>query len=83
MWGGLAELKNGIQINLRKLDSVEIDRVGGEKARLGGGVLVKKLVDDLAKAGKYAGKYATDRDTSVPKSLLSPRLLTAYPSTDR
>ena len=56
MWGGLAALKNGIQINLRKLDSVEIDRVGGEKARLGGGVLVKKLVDDLAKAGKYAGK---------------------------
>ncbi|KAF3407552.1 FAD-linked oxidoreductase afoF [Talaromyces pinophilus] len=48
---GLASVQKGIQISLAKLDSVEISETG-TTATFGGGILSKKAIDTLWKAGK-------------------------------
>ena len=58
MWSGIGGVKGGIQINMRKLNSIHIGHEGdGKKALVGGGTLVQEYMDALFAAGKQSGKY--------------------------
>ncbi|KAJ8128842.1 hypothetical protein O1611_g4791 [Lasiodiplodia mahajangana] len=53
----LANAKNAIQIDFRKMNHVKLNG-DGKTATLGGGVTVKQVVDGLEAVGKRAGKLA-------------------------
>lgn len=49
------DLQNGIQISMRKLQSVKVDE-GGDTATIGGGATQNTTLKALAKVGKRTGK---------------------------
>ena len=55
-WEGLSELKQGIAINMRKLNLIEI-LSGGQKVKFGGGVIALEAVHQLHAQGKRIGTF--------------------------
>lgn len=54
----LANAKNAIQIDFRKMNHVKLNE-GGKTAIIGGGATVKQVIDGLEAVGKRTGKLCT------------------------
>ena len=59
----LNRVHRGIQINMRKLNSLQVN-VDGKTATVGGGVMQYEITEWLFKHGKQAGEH----ETSIPHS---------------